>query len=90
MEKEIYQINKDTREMERKISNAKDVSELEYEKTAEAMLEVKTKEAKIESEYFQKFTSILSKKQLFLLKRAETKFSKNMLQHHKTANSKTH
>lgn len=85
MEREIFQINKDAREMEKKITIAKGstTSDLEYEKVAEAMSEVKMKEAEIEAEYFQKFAKILSKKQLFQLKRAENRFTRSMLNHHK-------
>lgn len=83
MEKEVYQVNKEVRDMERKISSSENVSDIEYEKTAEAMSEVKAKEAKIETEYFEKFSNILSKKQLFLLKRAETRFTRGILNHHR-------
>lgn len=83
MEKEIFQINKEVREMEKKVSSSSNVSDTEYEKTAEAMSEVKAQEAKIESEYFEKFSKILSKKQLFLLKRAENRFTRDMLNHHR-------
>lgn len=83
MEKEIFQLNKEVREMEKKVSSSSNVSDLEYEKTAQAMSEVKAQEAKIESGYFEKFSKILSKKQLFLLKRAENRFTRDMLNHHR-------
>ena len=35
--------------------------------------------------YFEKFEKILNKKQLFLLKRAESKFTQQMLNHHRKA-----
>ena len=56
---------------------------------AKLMVDVKTKEARIETEYFEKFAKILDSRQLFLLKRAETRFSRNMLQHHKEASRRT-
>lgn len=89
MEQEIMQANKEAREFEAKVSNSKEnVSELEYRKAAEALSEVKTQEAQIEATYFQKFSKFLSKKQLFLLKRAETKFSRNMISHSKRKTAK--
>lgn len=88
MENEIFQLNKDSRELERKVSAQNDVSDLEYETTAKAMLDVKNKEAQIESSYFDKYSKILSPKQLFLLKRAETRFSRNMLNHHRDRKTK--
>ena len=88
MEQEIYQVNYDARALESKISaSSEDVSELEYEKAAEALAEVKSKEAQIEMEYFHKFEKILSKKQMFLLKRAENRFARNMLSHSKRGHS---
>ena len=46
---------------------------------------IKQKEGEIEMEYFTKFEKILSKKQLFLLKRAENKFTQSILNYHKKA-----
>lgn len=84
MEQEIYQVNLDARAMEAKISTSSaEISELEYEKAAEALAEVKAKEAQIELDYYKKFEKILSKKQMFLLKRAENRFARNMLNHNK-------
>lgn len=85
MEEEIYDVNKDARDIETKLSTSAAVTDDEYEKAANKMLQVKSKEAQIESFYYQKFGNILSKKQLFELQRAETRFSRNMLQHHKEA-----
>lgn len=84
MESAVYQVNLEARQMESKLSNSKDeISDSEYERVANALAEVKTKEAQIELEYYHKFEKILSKKQLFLLKRAETRFTRDMLNHHK-------
>ncbi|MEF9923254.1 MAG: hypothetical protein RR061_00935 [Muribaculaceae bacterium] len=84
MEKEVFQINKEARDMEKKITASKtNISDLEYEKVAEALSEVKSKEAQIEAEYFQKYSKILSKEQLFKLKRAENRFKRTMLNHHR-------
>lgn len=84
MEQEIYQANVEARQMESKITNSKnDVSDAEYEKAANALAEVKSREAQIELEYYHKFEKILSKKQLFKLKRAENRFARDMLGHYK-------
>lgn len=88
MEKEIYQVNFDARALENKISSSSAVvSDLEYEKAAEALAEVKQREGEIEMEYYKKFEKILSKKQLFLLKRAENRFTRNMLNHNRRGQS---
>ena len=42
------------------------------------MSQVKVKEGEIEGRYFERFSKILSKKQMFLLKQAEMKFTRQM------------
>lgn len=80
MEEEIFKSNKEVRDLSNKISTSKeDVSDLEYGIAAEAMSNVTMVNAKIEAEYFKKFEEILSKKQLFLLKRAESRFAKSII-----------
>ena len=43
------------------------------------MANVKAKEGEIENKYFEKYAKILTKKQLFLLKQAEVKFTRQMV-----------
>ncbi len=89
MEKEIFAVNKEARDIEKKVSaSTTPVSDTEYEAAALAMSKVKQKEGEIENEYFAKFEKILSEKQLFLLKRAENKFTQNILNHHRRAGNK--
>ncbi len=84
MEEKIYQANKDARLLEKEISiSSKNITDKEYEKAAKALSHVKTQEAEIENQYFEKFSTILSKKQLFLLKRAENRFVIEMLNYNK-------
>lgn len=84
MEAETYQANVEARQLEAKISSStEEVTDLEYEVAAKALAEVKLKEAQIEMTYYEKFEKILSKKQLFLLKRAENRFTRDMLNHNK-------
>ena len=79
MGKEIYVVNREVRELERKVSAKSDATDDEYSQAAEAMSNIKAKESEIESKYFEKFSKILSKKQMFLLKRAENKFTREMV-----------
>ena len=82
----LVAVNKEARELERKISaSTTPVSDTEYEAAATAMAKVRQEEGEIEMEYFAKFEKILTKKQLFLLKRAENKFTQSILSHHKRA-----
>lgn len=78
MEKEIYNVNHNARQQAKKIKDAKKVSDDQYAKAARAIAEVKSKEGEIETRYFNKFATILSKEQLFKLKIAEIKFYREM------------
>ena len=80
MEKEIYKANLAAREHARKVSHtSRKVSDQEYATAARAMSQAKLKEGDIEARYFEKFAKILSSKQLFQLKQAERKFTRQML-----------
>lgn len=89
MEKAIFTANQEARALELKVTNQIRTSEAEYAAAALMLARVKQREGDIEMEYYQKFERILSKKQLFQLKRAENKFTQYMLSHHRrSANSK--
>ncbi len=84
MEDECAQLDEDTRQMERRIADAADATDLEYEKAADAMYDTKVKQAEIEKEYAAKFKEVLSAKQYFNLKDADRKFARDMMrQHHR-------
>ena len=79
MEKEIFAIHRNAREQAKKVSSGQKISDQDYAKAARIMAEVKAKEGEIETRYFEIFSTILSKKQLFLLKQAEIKFTRQMV-----------
>ena len=79
MEKEVFAVHRTAREQAKKISSTTKASDQDYANAARAMSQVKVKEGEIEGRYFDKFSKILSKKQMFQLKQAELKFSKQML-----------
>lgn len=79
MEKEIYQTNRDARKLASEIEKKKSPSDSEYMQAAEALSRAKVREGEIEAKYFDKFSKVLSKKQMFLLKQTETKFTRTML-----------
>lgn len=88
MTRKIMKLNDDTRALEKKIDSSKGaVSDVEYEKGAEALLELKAKEAKIETEYYQKFKQVLTPKQMYKLPKAEKKFTRQLMRHHNKAKS---
>lgn len=88
MEKATFQLNKQTRDLEKKVTDNKSATDIEYEKAAEALFELKAKEGAIEESYLTKFKAILSPQQLFKLKIAERKFTREVMKHHNRMRSK--
>lgn len=84
MEEETRKVNDDTRRMQKEVLNKGQAStDLEYEKCAEALFELRGRENTIEMKYFQQFKTILSPKQLFMLKDAEQEFTKELMKQHR-------
>ncbi len=83
MESQLHKVQRESMMLEHKINTSSSlVSDLEYEKAAEAMVEVKGKEAAIEEQYLKKFKTVLSAKQLFGLKQAERKCTRELMKQH--------
>jgi Spy/CpxP family protein refolding chaperone len=79
MEREIYQVNRTARMLANEVEKKKNPTDREYEAAATALSNTRIQEGEIEARYFEKFSKILTKKQLFQLKQAETKFTREML-----------
>lgn len=79
MEREIYQVNRNARALASEVEKKKNPTDKDYEAAASALSQTRVQEGDIEAKYFEKFSKILSKKQLFLLKQAEMKFTREML-----------
>ncbi len=81
MEKEIYQTNRSARQLAAAVAKkGSAATEDEYQQAAEALSNAKVTEGQIEAKYFARFSKILSKKQLFLLKQTENNFTRAILQ----------
>lgn len=84
MEGQIEKIKGEARAMEKRVGEMKDPSDLEYSKATEAVYDSEIKCSQIEREYIDKFSSILSAKQLFRLKAVERSFNRELMkQHHR-------
>lgn len=82
MEDAVAALTEETRDLEKKITeNIDDASDLELDKATEAIFDLKVKEGEMERTYAEKYRTILTKKQLFLLKSAERNFNRELLQH---------
>ena len=79
MEREIYQVNRNARALASEVEKKKNPTDKDYEAAASALSNTRVQEGDIEAKYFEKFSKILSKKQLFQLKQAEMKFTREML-----------
>ena len=79
MEREIYQVNRNARALAAEVEKKKNPTDRDYEAAASALSNTRVQEGDIEAKYFDKFSKILSKKQLFLLKQAERKFTRQMI-----------
>lgn len=83
MDNELIQIGEETRELERRYSDDAQASEAEVAAAAAAVYGQKLKEGKVEMEYFDKFSKILSPQQLLRLRGAEKKFTQTLVRHHR-------
>ncbi len=89
MEDKLNSISQQTRELERKTINDASASDLECEKAASAVFEQKKTEAEIELDYFDKFKTILSPRQLLNLKPTERKFVQQVVNYKKKKKTTT-
>lgn len=74
METEKRAVLKKMKKAEKTISENKDASESDYEKASNEIASAKNEMLQIEQRYDEKFSSFLSKKQMFKLKEAENSF----------------
>jgi Spy/CpxP family protein refolding chaperone len=79
MEREVYQVNRNARALANEVEKKKNPSDRDYEAAASALSSTRMREGEIEAKYFEKFSKILTKKQLFQLKQAEVKFTREMI-----------
>lgn len=83
MEDEIERINAETRDIERRLAENPDASELELENGARTIFEQKRAEGQVEMTYFDKFKEILTARQMVKLKNTERKFNQQLVNHHR-------
>ena len=86
MENELRALGKDVRKAVKAVSEKKSTAtDADYSKAVEVMYNSKTREAAVEKKYYAKFKAILTARQLYELKSAENRFTREMMRH----NSKT-
>ena len=88
MEREIYEVNRTARALATEVEKKKNPTDRDYETAASALSSTRMREGEIEAKYFEKFSKILSKKQLFQLKQTEVRFTREMIGKKKDKKSK--
>lgn len=86
LQEKRFEMQRDTRKKIKKIEQeGSEASDEDYQKVANSINNARLKEAKLENEYFRKFSEILSHKKLYKLQVAEMKFNKELLKrtHHR-------
>ena len=84
MDEEIRKVQEESEQLSRQTMGKEDkATDLEYEKAAEAMYELKGRENAIEMKYFEEYKTILTPQQLFKLKDAEKDFTRELMKQHR-------
>lgn len=80
MSESIEKVQRDSRALERKINKSTtEVSDLEYEKATEAVIETRAREVQIAKEAYAKFKGVLSAEQIYKLTQAERRFTRVLM-----------
>lgn len=83
MDEKLQQLNTETRNLERQVDANSEASATEIEAVARAVFEQTAKEGNIELEYFDKFSKVLTPRQLLKLKSSEKKFTQLLVRQHR-------
>lgn len=84
MEDEVDQLNNEAREIEEEIEvKGENATDAELERASERLFNLRTREGAIDLKYYDKFKEILTKRQLFQLKGAERKFTREMVKYYR-------
>lgn len=83
MEDELMSINQEIRELERTVLENPSATDEEIEAAARATFEQKQREAQTEMAYFEKFSNILTPRQLLQIKSVEKQFTQRLARTHR-------
>lgn len=83
MEDELMSINQEIRELERTVLENPSATDEEIEAAARATFEQKQREAQTEMAYFEKFSNILTPRQLLKIKSVEKQFTQRLARTHR-------
>lgn len=90
MDRERWQLFRETRALEKKLKNDKTATDADYEAAVKAMNQAREKGAEIDKNYNEKFKKFLSAKQLYKMKEAEDAFNQRMMKMRMKRKQKMH
>ena len=90
MDRERWQLFRETRALEKKLKNDKTATDADYESVVKALNQAKEKGAEIEKNYNEKFQKFLTAKQMYKMKEAEDAFNQRMMKMRMERKQKMH
>lgn len=78
MTEEKVKVFRETKALEKKLTDSANASDAEYEAVSKAITAAKEKDAEIDRRYDEKFSQFLTPRQMFKMKAAEEKFRDKM------------
>lgn len=82
LDNKLQELNTETRELEKRVAVDKDATDTEVEAAAAMVYSQKAREGELEMQYYDKFRSILSPRQLLGLRSVEKNFTQKLVRHH--------
>lgn len=89
MDEELTRLREDLRKAEARIASLKDnATDVDYDQAIQTQLDLKGKECEVEKRYYAELRDVLTKKQLFELKRHERSFANILMRNIQKGRSK--
>lgn len=89
MNRELRAVDDAARKTERSVAKkGASATDADYQKASEALFNIHSHMGAIETKYYKQFKTVLSNQQLFELKRAEDRFAREMMKHHREKKDK--
>lgn len=79
LQEKMFEVGRDCRKLTKELKRKDSLTESDYLKVNDECIGVKSKEAALEKEYYEKFKKILSAEKLYKYRRAEYKFARSFM-----------
>lgn len=89
MDRDMRKIGDEARTVEKNLkAKGAAATDADYRHAADVLFNLRTREGAVEKQYYEKFKTVLSPRQLYELKRAEEKFAREMMRQHRDRRGK--